>query len=425
MKGIIKKAAVMAAAALFITGCAKTVETYLPVSNTTVSPTEITSSELTETKTAKTVISTAEAATAAEAATNRIEPLRSEKVSIHIVAAGDNLIHSSLYEQAAARANHNGYDFDYEYANVAGYIAEADIAILNQETLICNDTVPPSTYPCFNSPNALGDHMIDIGFDVFTMANNHVLDKRESGLNACLDYWDSHPEAVVLGAYRNEEDKENIRILEESGVAFSFLSYTESTNGLSLPSDSELVIGDANDIDSMVEDIKKAKEISDLCIVSLHWGVEDSNVISDYQRNTAKRLADAGADVIVGTHPHVLRDIEWIEREDGSRMLCAYSLGNFVSAQSKRPNLIGGVLDFYVESENGENPHITDVSLIPTIQHYDRNYANNRVYFYYQYDSELAAKHGINSSASWTMDYIDGVIDSAVNKEFLRKTPIT
>lgn len=340
---------------------------------------------------------------------------------IHITAAGDNLIHSSLYEQAAKRANGEGYDFAYEYDNVDEHIKAADIAILNQETLICNDTIKPSTYPCFNSPKALGDHMIDIGFDVFTMANNHVLDKGTSGLSACLDYWDSRPEAVALGAYRNAEDKENIRTLTEQGVTFSFLSYTESLNGLKLPAGSELVIGDANDVDAMVSDIKKAKEISDLCIVSLHWGVENSSVISDYQRNIAKTLADAGADIILGTHPHVLRDIEWIEREDGGKMLCVYSLGNFVSAQSQPRNLIGGVLDFYVDRYNDGEPYITDVSLIPTIQHYDSRYANNRVYFYSQYSDELAKSHGINSSYRFDMNYINSVLDETVSAEFLRK----
>ncbi|MGN1305554.1 MAG: CapA family protein [Oscillospiraceae bacterium] len=343
---------------------------------------------------------------------------------IHITAAGDNLIHSSLYKQAAERANGEGYDFSYEYDNVDEYIKAADIAILNQETLICNDTIQPSTYPCFNSPKALGDHMIDIGFDVFTMANNHVLDKGTSGLSACLDYWDSRPEAVVLGAYRNAEDKENIRTLTEQGVTFSFLSYTESLNGLKLPEGSELVIGDANDVDAMVSDIKKAKEISDLCIVSLHWGVENSSKISDYQRNIAKTLADAGADIILGTHPHVLRDIEWIEREDGSKMLCVYSLGNFVSAQSQPRNLIGGVLDFYVDRYDDGEPFITDVSLIPTIQHYDSKYANNRVYFYSQYSDELAKSHGINSKARFTMEYINSVLDETVSAEFLRKNGI-
>ncbi|MGN0691690.1 MAG: CapA family protein [Oscillospiraceae bacterium] len=342
---------------------------------------------------------------------------------VHVVAAGDNLIHSSLYKQAANRSDSGGYDFTYLYDNVDEFIANADIAILNQETLICNDTIEPSDYPYFNSPTALGDHMINIGFDVFTMANNHVLDHKEEGLSACLDYWDSHPEVTVLGAYRNEQDKENIRTMTSNGIEFSFLSYTESLNGLKLPDSSEMLIGNAYDVDGMVSDIKAAKKISDICIVSLHWGVEDSYVISDTQRDVAQQLADAGADVIVGTHPHVLRDIEMIDRKDGGQTLCAYSLGNFVSAQSEPRNLIGGVLDFYVDCF-GDEYSIDDISLIPTIQHYDSGYANNRVYFYTQYTDELAAQHGVNSTSKFDMEYIDSVLDNTVSAEFLQKGSI-
>lgn len=342
---------------------------------------------------------------------------------VHVVAAGDNLIHSSIYKQAARRSDSGGYDFTFLYDNVDEFIANADIAILNQETLICNDTIEPSDYPYFNSPTALGDHMINIGFDVFTMANNHVLDWKEEGLSACLDYWDSHPEVTVLGAYRNEEDKENIRTMTSNGIEFSFLSYTESLNGLKLPDSSEMLIGDAYDVDGMISDIKAAKKISDICIVSLHWGVEDSYVISDTQRDVAQQLADAGADVIIGTHPHVLRDIEMIERKDGGKTLCAYSLGNFVSAQSEPRNLIGGVLDFYVDCF-GDEYSIDDISLIPTIQHYDASYADNRVYFYSQYSDELASRHGINSTSKFDMEYIDSVLDNTVSAEFLQKGSI-
>lgn len=343
---------------------------------------------------------------------------------VHVLCTGDNLIHGTIYKQAAARANGNGYDFTYEYDNVDEYIKSADIAIINQETLICNDTIEPSDYPYFNSPTALGDHMIDIGFDVFTIANNHVLDQKSEGLSACLDYWESREETNdirVLGAYRNVTDKENIRTMNKNGIDFSFLAYTEYLNGLKLPDNSEMIIGDANDIDGMKEDIKKAKEISDICIVSLHWGVEDSDEISDSQRETAKALAEAGADVIVGTHPHVLRDLEIIEKSDGSKTLVAYSLGNFVSAQSKPQNLIGGILEFFID-KTGDTYSIDDISLVPTITHYDSGYANNRVYLYSQYTEELAASHGVNSEAEFSMDYIDSILEKNISPEFYSKS---
>ena len=334
-------------------------------------------SETTETSPAETTAETT--ATAAET-----EPVP-EYSTVSFAAVGDNLIHSSIYKQANERAGGEGYDFTYAYENIVKIIRSADVAVINQETLICNDVFEPSTYPMFNSPAALGDHMLDIGFDVFTIANNHTLDKGTDGLSACLDYWDGK-DAVVCGAYRNAEDRDNIRTAEFEGITFSFLSYTESLNGLRLPQGSPLIIGDSNDVDTMISEIKKAKEISDVCIVALHWGVENSDIISDWQRSVAKQLSEAGADIIIGNHPHVLRDIEEIEREDGTITLCAYSLGNFISAQSVGQNLIGGILEFDVSLRMDENateadkPIIGNIELIPIVTHYEGSYKNVRIY---------------------------------------------
>lgn len=367
-----------------------------------------------------------DAISSAETITSKPVP---EFATVSVAAVGDNLIHSSLYKQAAARygeihGGKAGYDFAYAYKNIEGIIRRADMAVINQETLICNDVFKPSTYPLFNSPSALGDHMLDIGFDVFTIANNHTLDKGTEGLSACLDYWDSRENAVVCGAYRNASDRANIRTAEFNGITFSFLSYTESLNGLSLPAGSELSIGDANDIETMKSEIASANEISDVCIVALHWGVENSDIISDYQRSTAKILADAGADIIIGNHPHVLRDIEEIQREDGSVTLCAYSLGNFISAQSVGQNLIGGVLKFDVsiriDGEAGKNrqPIIGNIKLVPVITHYDGNYHDVRLYPLSDYTRELAESHGVKNMSRFGYDYIFEILERNISEEY-------
>lgn len=358
--------------------------------------------------------------TASAAETTVTEPVDPNVLTVSFAVTGDNLIHSSIYEQAKKRAGDDGYDFTYAYERVVPIIKEADVAVINQETLICNDIFEPSTYPMFNSPTALGDHMLDIGFDVFTIANNHTLDKGTEGLSACLDYWDSRPEATVCGAYRNIEDKENIRVENFGGIDFSFLSYTEHLNGLSLPAGSELIIGNLNDIEAIEADIAAAKEISDVCVVALHWGVEDSDVISDYQRSIAKRLAEAGADIIIGNHPHVLRGIEEIECEDGSVTLCAYSLGNFISAQSVGQNLIGGVLKFDVslKKDRTEAPVIENIELVPIITHYDGKYKAVRIYPLDQYTRELAESHGVKTMSKFGYDYIFEILTKNISKKY-------
>ncbi|MBQ4362627.1 MAG: CapA family protein [Oscillospiraceae bacterium] len=334
--------------------------------------------------------------------------------SVSFTAVGDNLIHSSIYKQAARRAeelDHTDYDFGYAYEGVADLLDDADISIINQETLICNDEFPPDTYPCFNSPTELGDHMDKLGFDIFGMANNHVLDKGEKGLEACLRYYDRR-EMIRVGAYRDEKDRSKIRIVEKNGMRIAFLAYTEHTNGLSLPGDSPLCYGSIRNEDAIelaLSEVEKAEQMSDAVIVMLHWGVEDSDVIGPEQRALALRFADAGTDVILGSHPHVLRDMEWIERSDGGRTLCAYSMGNFISAQNQGRNLIGGILDFTLtgtDNGNGERPEVGDIVFTPIVTHYDSNYSNIRLYTLDNYTEELANGHGVRANSTFSMDFI-------------------
>ena len=343
----------------------------------------------------------------AAAETTAPETVPETRKTVSFTALGDNLIHSSIYKQAARRGAQSGtdYDFEYAYEGVADLIDSADITVLNQETLICGDDgFAPSTYPRFNSPEALGHYMAELGVDVFTIANNHTLDMGVNGLSACLDYYDEN-DMMRVGAYRDSADRENIRTMEANGVTVSFLSYTESLNGLSLPGDTSLEIG-MLDLEVIKSEIAAAKEISDICAVSLHWGLENSSEVQDYQRSAARELGEAGADIIIGNHPHVLREIEIFENSDGGDTICAYSLGNFISAQSVGTNLIGGVLDFEVTvTEDGE-PEIDGFELIPIVTHYDSNYSNVRLYKLSDYTPELAAAHGVRANSRFDYDYI-------------------
>lgn len=365
---------------------------------------------------------TAEEVTILTTAETEPEP---EEISVTFTALGDNLIHSSIYKQAERRAGQNPdsgkkYDFSYAYEGVADLLNSADITVINQETLICGESYPPSTYPRFNSPEELGDYMNTLGVDVYTIANNHVLDMGEKGLADCLSYYDSR-NMTRAGAYYNEEDRKNIRIVERNGVKISFLSYTESLNGLSLPQNSEMQIG-MTDIEQIKREITEAKKISDICVVSLHWGLENSSDTEDYQREAAREIAAAGADAIIGNHPHVLREIEVIENPDGRETLCAYSLGNFISAQAVGKNLIGGVLDFEITlPPDGSSPaKITDVELIPIITHYDANYSNVRLYKLSDYTPELASSHGVRANSQFSYEYILEYLEKQGLTEYIK-----
>lgn len=353
------------------------------------------------------------------------EPAKTEQPKadseVRVVAAGDNLIHSPIYNQAKARANGKGYDFDYAYQHVKGLIAPADLAILNQETPIANDIFEPSTYPQFNSPTALGDEMLKIGFDVISHSNNHILDKGEKGLLATLDYWDSR-NTLVYGAYRDEDDLESIPTKEINGITFSFVGFMEHTNGLKLPKDATAKLVYTSDTETMEKLIKKASEISDVVVVSVHWGVEIQNEVIPAQKELAKKFVDWGADLIIGTQPHTVQTMEYLDKPDGGQAFVAYSLGNFISAQSFNLAMIGIVMDMVVkkDGETGEIS-ITNIKAIPVITHYGARYSDVTAYPYNQYSDALAKVHGIHSmgGGSFNMQMIDTVLKENVPSEFL------
>lgn len=339
---------------------------------------------------------------------------------MRLKAVGDNLIHSSIYEQANARAGGDGYDYDYAYENVADMFADADIASINQESIIA-PAFAASTYPMFNATPELGDLMLELGFDVFNLANNHCLDKGEKGVYSSLDYWAERPEAVTTGVYRNEEDYQNIRTITAQGLTFSFIGITELTNGLSLPQGSEAVVLLGEQEDKIQARIEAAKEISDFCVVNIHWGNEYTHTPTDRQRYLAQKMADWGADLIIGHHPHVIQPIEYVERADGGRTLVAYSLGNFISAQDRGVRMIGGMLDVDItkDFETGEIS-FTRCEFVPIITHYDRGFANNRLYPLSEYTEELAASHGVRAySPEFSREYILETVRSVIDAEFL------
>ena len=211
----------------------------------------------------------------------------------------------------------------------------------------------------------------------------------------------------------------NIRTLEINGIVFSFLGYMEHTNGLYLNSDSECELTYLSETDIIKEQIEKAKEISDCVVVSLHFGVEITNIVTDYQRDTAKMLSDLGADIIIGTQPHTIQTMEFLEREDGSRSFVFYCLGNLISAQDVARSMVGMLGGITVE-KNMLTGEITLESpyAVPIINHYDSGYRNIRLYPFSEYTKELGNSHGCSGTS---YNFFEQLIEENIPAEFLRE----
>ena len=356
-----------------------------------------------------------------ESDTDIQNPVRTQTVTMR--AVGDNLIHYCIYQQAAQRSTDGTYDFDYAYENIKDAIKTADISVINQETVIV-EGVEPSSYPMFNSPTQLGDKVVDLGFDVVTMANNHILDQGSNGALKAISYW-RNKDVISLGAYDGMDDMNTVRVQDVNGIKFSYVNFTSYLNGLSVdPSSSLKVVSltDPNKTDEEIREIVKkqieaAKEVSDVVIAAMHWRVENTTEVPQGQAEFAQYLADCGADVIIGTGPHVLQPIEWLNRPDGNKTLCIYSLGNFISGQDIAQNLLSGIGEITFERNEQGKVEIKDVSMIPIITHYGQNFSNLRLYLFEDYTAELASQHGVSGMS---YDFAKNFYSSVIGDEYLK-----
>ncbi len=428
------RAAAMAAAMLMtfsVTGCAddtvgKASDSETTAGNTgeSVAPADDSSAPADSTDTAEVTDPVSETAEPTTAATDDIR--------VHVRAAGDNLIHYSVYKQAEANAGFVGYDFKPIYENVRYLVEEADVAILNQETIIAQSYEVRGANGgvlLFNSPPEVADAVIDLGFDVFTMANNHLLDCGAEGLEESIRFWNmkaKENDITVLGAYLNEEDANNIRVREVNGMKIAFLAYAEHLNGFEIPADSSLRVIMNSEEDVIERQIKEASQIADAVVVSAHWGVEDTVEVGEDRKILAQKMVDWGADVVLGCHTHTAQTMEWLPREDGTKGFVYYSMGNFVCAQTDNFNVIGEMADFdlVLDGTTGE-VRVEDPGAIPTIVHYDDgNFSNLRIYPYSMYTPELANSHGLpyaipqGTYTSFGWDVVNQIIDTAIPKEF-------
>ena len=345
--------------------------------------------------------------------------------TVRFSATGDNLIHSKIYQQAAARAvGDAAYSFDYCYANLVPFYSDFDVNWINQETL-CTDELAPSTYPCFSTPGDCARALYRAGFRVFSLSNNHTYDKGASGIAATLRFWASMPaDMVTTGLWRGEADYGTIPLHTVNGVTIAYLSYTEHTNGIPRSSAMEANVLYTSQTDVIEQQVRQAAQLADFVVVGVHWGVEDSHTITGAQRTLAQQLADWGADVIVGTHPHVLQNAGWLTAEDGRRVFAAYSLGNFLSTQSKKDQLIGAVLTLRLQKTTSPDGtvqlEVLDPQLHPTVTHYGAGKSDVRTYLYRDYTPALAAAHGVRANDSdFSYDYIRAVAQQYIDPAFL------
>ena len=300
--------------------------------------------------------------------TEKIEP-----AEVSIVAVGDDLVSDSVLY--TCKIGENAYDFSRVYSVLKEDFQKADIAIINQETMLGGPNHEYQGYPNFNTPDAMGDAIIDAGFDIALSATNHSYDTGEDGIRHAIKYWKKHKNDItMIGLNKNEKEYNTIPIYECKGIKFAILNYTYGLNGYKLPQGKEYLVNlmDDEHWDKVKSDIEKAEELADFTIVFPHWGQEYVQPDpTDEQVKWANMMVESGADLIIGTHPHVIVKIDWITAENGNKALCYYSLGNYTSGQQQWQTLLGGMASLTIrKDENGTRILKKTVGAVPIVTHY-------------------------------------------------------
>ena len=350
------------------------------------------------------------------------EVIIEEPKSFTFIGVGDNLYHGALYYRQ--RMAGNGYNFDTYYDGTREYSESADLAYINMET-ICNgdEHYELSSYPLFNGPKEVIDAIYNAGFDWWSISSNHSLDTGANGLLEQLNtIHEKYPDIITTGSHTSLEDKNTPIVKEINGIKVGFLGYTYGLNGLIVPEDKEWLVS-MIDKEQMKIDMEALSKVSDIQMVAMHWGVEYSTSISEEQKDLTKYLNELGAEVIIGTHPHVIEPAE-IYHGENQDTLVYYSLGNYTSAQDAAPRMVGGMASFTVNYDpNTFETSFTNVKFIPTVTWFDGGFNDWKTYTLADYNNDLYATHrhvyDFDLSKEWVTNFVKEVMGESQDIEIV------
>lgn len=280
-----------------------------------------------------------------------------------LTATGDVILHSRIYN--ISKTKNGGYDFKDKLAPAKKLLEAGDISVVNLEALVAGEEMGLTSFPKFNNPSDLAKDLKSFSTDLVTNSNNHTMDLGEEGALKSIENIEKAG-LMYVGSHKSKEDQKEFRIIEKNGVKCAFLSYSAVNLGEFPPKGKDyllnrIVNGRTKQVRSDIEQLKKEKEI-DVVIVSVHFGREYPLYPGSLQKEMANSISDAGADIIIGHHPHVLQPAEWITNSRGKKTFVIYSLGNFYSGQKGLYRQIGGAISLDIVKKSGkiiiENPVI-------------------------------------------------------------------
>ncbi len=293
---------------------------------------------------------------------------------VSFVAVGDNIPNDVLGEFADAQAGSAGdgaYDYRPLFSAIKSRVSSADLAYIDQETHVGGDEIGPVGYPSFNTTDEMADAVVDAGFDFVASATNHSFDWGYYGaVEHSRSVWNELPVAFT-GTATSWEEAEEIATLERDGITFALLNYTYGLNGFE-SGDIEGYYVNIIEEERILSDVERAKQQADVVIAAMHWGTEDVSDPDELELEYAQILADAGVDVVLGSHPHIIQPMTWLEGSQGTKTLVCYSLGNFIMQYEEQMpyKVLGGMLSCdFVRQRQGGDVSIENIEWVPLVYH--------------------------------------------------------
>lgn len=347
---------------------------------------------------------------------------------VRFSAVGDILMEEGIYDWL-------GENFDFkDYFDDVKPILKGDVMFMNQEAIVGGEEFGiRRNWFVFNTDAKVTDQLLGLGFNLVSLANNHILDMGLKGVANTLEYWRQCEDIVYSGIYDSESDRESLRILEKNGLKFGLLAYTSFTNKdfydpsgkYDIPYLNLYHFGDKQK-EMLKKDIERIRPEVDFLVVSVHWGDEGYFEVNDIQRETSKFMNELGVDLIIGHHPHVMQPCEWITNEsNGHQTFVAYSLGNFICSDPDiYPNTdegsaytLSSVLTMDIIKEEGK-VRMENVAFTPLINHFTADDEDYHLYPVWLYNDSLASEHARNYYNSdvfdveWVKNQVNEVMDN-------------
>lgn len=305
--------------------------------------------------------------------TSKSQPHHTEELTL--VATGDILMHNT--QIWGGEQLDGSYNFDSFFSPVAHLIKAGDYASTNFEAPMAGPDSGYTGYPLFNSPDAIAETFKKSGFDLIVTANNHILDRGYKGALRTLEVL-QNASLDIQGCFSNLEAQSTPLIKTIRDINVGYIAYTYGVNGIPIPNNAPYLVN-IIDHDKIIADIATLRPMVDVLVLVLHWGEEYRQHPTEQQKELAQKFLEAGADVILGSHPHVIQPME-VKKINGQNKFVIYSMGNFISAQNGLERNSGLVLNLKFSKDfDSKITKLTNVSYVATYSH--SYYSNGKLLY--------------------------------------------